>query len=399
MRQIQIETAPVFEPLLNPSRYKGAFGGRGSGKSNFFAGLLIEDHLLNPGLRSVCIREIQKSLDQSAKRLLEDKIEALGVGDIFDIQRDRIHTPGGGLIIFQGMQNHTAESIKSLEGYGRAWVEEAHTLSARSMELLRPTIRGENSEIWFSWNPRHDDDPVDVLLRQKQIDGAIVVSANYDDNPWLPDVLRDEMAWDRDRDPDKYAHIWLGEYQRNSEARVFRNWRVEDFETPKNARFYFGADWGFANDPTALVRCWIDGRKLYIDYEAYAVGCEIDNTPKLFDTVPSSRDWPCIADSARPETISYMKHHGFPRIKSAKKGKDSVDDGVEFLKSYDILVHPRCKHTIDELSLYSYKVDKHTNEVLPILEDKHNHCLDAARYALESHRRAGVTVRRRSLGI
>jgi phage terminase large subunit len=296
---------------------------------------------------------------------------------------------GTGRIIFQGMQNHTADSIKSLEGYDRAWVEEAQSLSQHSLDLLRPTIRKPDSELWFTWNPRNEDDPVDALLRGPEPPpSATVIEVNYADNPWFPDVLREEMEYDRGRDPDKYAHVWLGKYLRNSDAQVFKNWRVEDFNTPVDATLRFGADWGFASDPTVLVRCFIEGRTLYIDYEAYAVGCEIVNIPELFMTVPEAEKWPIVADSARPETISHVKKHGFPRILPALKGPKSLEEGVEWLKSFEIVVHPRCKHTIDELSLYSYKIDKLTEIVLPILEDKENHVIDALRYACEGVRRA-----------
>lgn len=202
----------MFEPLLAPSRYKGAYGGRGSGKSHFFAELLVEDHIREPGLRSVCIREVQKSLKESAKRLVADKIDGLGVGSMFNVLSDRIETPGDGVIIFQGMQDHTADSIKSLEGFGRAWVEEAQTLSERSLQLLRPTIRAANSELWFSWNPRRRIDPVDVFLRGKPPKDAIVVSANWDDNPFFPDVLEQERSHDYEFNEDQYGHVWEGEY-------------------------------------------------------------------------------------------------------------------------------------------------------------------------------------------
>lgn len=386
---LRIETPRVFLPLLSQSRYKGAHGGRGSGKSHYFAEALVERCLMQP-TRAVCVREIQKSLEQSVKRLISDKIGQLGVGPAFEIQDDRIKTPGDGLIIFQGMQNHTAESIKSLEGYDVAWVEEAQSLSQRSLDLLRPTIRNDGSELWFSWNPRFATDPVDKLLRgPDRPPGAIVVEANWRDNPWFPKVLREEKDWDQKRDPDKYAHIWLGGYQKNSQARVFHNWRAgspDEFLPQAADRFYYGADWGFSIDPTVLVRCYLDGRTLYVDREAYKVGCEIDATPSLFDAVPGARKWPIRADSARPETISYMNRNGF-QIVPAVKGAGSVEDGVEFLKSCDIVVHPDCRHTIDELSLYSYKIDKQTEEVLPVLEDKQNHCIDAMRYALEGARR------------
>lgn len=386
--KIEIETPRAFKPLLNPCRYKGAHGGRGSGKSHFFGELLVERCLMQK-TSAVCVREVQKSLSQSVKKLLEMKIEKLGVGHLFHVHDTRIDTPHGGMIIFQGMQNHTAESIKSLEDYDVAWVEEAQSLSQRSLDLLRPTIRKPGSELWFSWNPNLPTDPVDVLLRgDEPPPGAVVVEANYRDNPWLPDELVKEIAYDQRRDPDKFAHVWLGGYQRNSEARVFRNWTVEEFETPKGAIFRFGADWGFAVDPSVLIRCFIDGRRLYVDYEAYMIGCEIDQLPDLFDRIPESRRFFITADSARPETISYMQKHGYPKINAAIKGPKSLEEGIEFLKTFDIVVHPRCQHVIDELTLYAYKKDPVTEQVMPILEDKHNHTIDALRYACEGVRKA-----------
>ena len=393
---LSIPTPRVFKPLLSPARYRGAYGGRGSGKSHFFAELLVE-RCLQQKTNAVCVREVQKSLSQSVKRLLELKIADLGVGQYFEIQESKILCPYGGMIIFQGMQNHTAESIKSLEGYDIAWVEEAQSLSQRSLDLLRPTIRKPGSELWFSWNPSMPTDPVDALLRgDSPPPNAVVVQANYRDNPWLPDVLLDELDYDLKRDPEKFAHVWLGEYQQNSEARVFRNWTIEEFEAPAGASFRFGADWGFSVDPSVLVRCYIDGRRLYVDYEAWMVGCEIDQLPDLFDRIPESRKWFITADSARPETISYMQKHGFPKINPARKGAGSLEEGIEFLKSFDIVVHPRCQHVIDELTLYRYKTDPLTNQVMPVLEDKDNHTIDALRYACEAARHASkpVTIRR-----
>lgn len=389
MSTLQIKTPRWAVPLLKPCRYKCAFGGRGSGKSHFFAELMIEEHIANANLSSVCIREIQKTLDNSVKRLLEKKISDLGVSHLFDIKEREIRSKiGKGHIIFQGMQNHTADSIKSLEGYDRAWVEEAQSLSQRSLDLLRPTIRKEGSEIWFSWNPYKIDDPVDAFFRgDNPPENSSVIHVNFSDNPWLPEVLKIEMEYDRRRDFDKYHHVWLGDYVKNSEKRVFKNWTVEEFETSPNAQFRFGADWGFASDPTCLIRCYVEGRKLYVDYEAYRLGCEIVDTPSLFMTVPESEKWPITADSARPETISHMKKNGYPKIVPAIKGKNSVDEGVEFLKSYDIIVHPRCVHLIDELTHYSYKEDDITGKILPILEDKHNHLIDSLRYACEADRR------------
>jgi phage terminase large subunit len=385
---LAIETPRVFKPLLAPARYKGAHGGRGSGKSHFFAELAVEESITRK-TDIVCVREVQQSLDQSVKKLLESKIDALGLGSRFEITERQIRSDLGGLIIFQGMQNHTAESIKSLEGYDRAWVEEAQSLSQRSLDLLRPTIRKPDSELWFGWNPNFATDPVDALLRcDDPPPDSVVVRANYEDNPWFPDVLRAEMEYDKKRDPEKYAHVWLGDYQQHSEARVFKNWKVEEFDRPPGTVYRLGADWGYAIDPSVLIRCSIDGNRLYVDHEAYMVGCEIVQLPDLFDRVPESRKWFITADSARPETISHMQKNGYPKINAAVKGARSLEEGVAFLQAYDIVVHPRCKHVIDELTLYRYKQDPLTGKVLPVLEDKHNHCIDALRYACEGVRKA-----------
>lgn len=385
--RLQIKIPEAFQSLLPPSRYKGAYGGRGSGKSHFFAELVIAESVTRK-TDIVCVREIQRSLEHSVKKLLEQKIEALGLNARFAVQQNHIESDLGGIIIFQGMQTHTADSIKSLEGYDRAWVEEAQSLSQRSLDLLRPTIRKPGSELWFSWNPNFPDDPVDKLLRgDDPPPDAMVVRSSYRDNPWLPDVLKAELEYDRKRDPDKFAHVWLGEYQRNSEARVFRNWKVEEFECTPGTIFRLGADWGYAIDPSVLVRCSIDGKRLYVDHEAYLIGCEIDQLPDLFDRVPESRAWFITADSARPETISYMQKHGYPKINPAIKGARSIEEGIAFLQSFDIVVHPRCQHVIDELTLYSYKQDPLTGKVLPLLQDKHNHCIDSLRYACEGARK------------
>jgi phage terminase large subunit len=385
--KLRPETAEWFVPFLKPSRYKGAYGGRGSGKSHAFAQYIVA-RCASAKTDVVCLREVQKSLKQSVKKLIESKIEALGLGGLFEIQHDRIKTPHGGIIIFEGLANHTSESIKSLEGFDIAWFEEAQVASQRSLDLLRPTIRKPGSELIFSWNPRFDTDPIEQLLRgANPPPDSTVVEVNFVDNPWFPDVLKDEMEYDKRRDPDKYAHIWLGNYVQNSEARVFRNWSIEEFDSPPDAIHRLGADWGFAIDPTVLVRCHIIGRKLYIDYEAYRINCEITDTPSLFLSVPDAEKWPITADSARPETISHMRRNGFPKIVPAVKGPKSVEEGVEWLKSFDIVVHPRCQHTIDELTLYAYKTDPLTGKVLPILEDKDNHVIDAIRYACEGARR------------
>jgi phage terminase large subunit len=215
------EVARVFKPLLQPSRYRGAHGGRGSAKSNFFAEQLIVDCLDEKGMLALCIRETQLSLKQSSKRLVETKIQDLGVGYAFKVWQDRIETPGDGVMVFQGMQDHNAESVKSFEGFKRAWLEEAQAISNRSLALLRPTLRASGSEIWASWNPRRKTDAVDEFFRSGKIIGASVVEANWRDNPWFPPELEAERQIDLIKYPDRYDHIWEGGYARALEGAYF----------------------------------------------------------------------------------------------------------------------------------------------------------------------------------
>lgn len=387
MSTLRIRTPRAFAPLLSPSRYKGAYGGRGSGKSHFFAELTIENAILTPEYRQVCIREVQRSLEQSVKRLLEDKIKALNVGAYFTVLDSQIRTKNGGLIIFQGMQNHTAESIKSLEGYHVAWVEEAQSLSEKSLRLLRPTLRRPGSELWFSWNPNQPTDPVDRLLRNNPPDDATIVDVNWKDNPWFPVELKRELAFDFRVDPDAAEHIWNGGYWQKSDAQVLHGkWYIDSF-TPEDHWDgpYYGADWGFSNDPTVLVKLWIDvpNNRLFIEYEAWGLGVDVGpDTSRLFREVPGAECGLIRADNSRPETISAQKKEGWNVI-PAPKWSGSIEDGVGHLRSYDeIVIHTRCRHTASQARLYSHKVDRLTGDVLRDIEDKHNDTWDAVRYAL-----------------
>lgn len=371
-----------------PVRYRAVYGGRGSAKSHSYAGALVLKAAEKP-LRVGCYREIQRSIRDSVKRLLDDKIETAGLKDFYQSTDTEIRGANGSLFIFNGLRSNP-DAVKSTEGLDIAAVFEANKVSQRSWDLLIPTVRKVGSEIWAEWNPEFATDPVDEMFRGEAgaPPGSIVRKVNWDQNPFFPEVLKQELEWDKKRDPEKYAHIWLGEYQKNSESRVFRNWTVQEFDRPDGTLFRLGADWGYSIDPSVLVRCSIEGNRLYVDYEAYMIGCEIVNLPDLFDRVPESRKWFITADSARPETISYMRSHGYPKMNHAQKGAKSVEEGIAFLQNFDIVVHPRCKHLIDELTLYSYKTDPLTGEVLPLLEDKNNHVIDALRYACEGIRRA-----------
>lgn len=220
---LQIETPRIFLPLLAPARYKGAHGGRMGMKSHFFAEMLIEQCVMRQ-TRAVCIREVQKSIKQSVKLLLEDKIKALGVGALFDVLETEIrHRKNGSLIIFQGMQNHTADSIKSLENFDVAWWEEAQTASQKSLSLLIPTIiRKPSAELWFSWNPVTEDDPIEILLRgPNKVEGAVLIYTSYKDNKYLDPEVIAEIEAERKRDPNQFAHVYLGQYRKSLDGAVY----------------------------------------------------------------------------------------------------------------------------------------------------------------------------------
>lgn len=383
---LRILTPRVFEPLLYPSRYKGAYGGRGSGKSHHFAEKVIQAALTSPK-RIVCIREVQKSIKESVKRLLEDKIKALEVGSYFQVLDREIRGINGSLIIFQGMQDHTAESIKSLEGYDIAWVEEAQSLSARSLRLLRPTIRKQSSELWFTWNPMSADDPIDAFLRGDNVPpDSKVVQANWSDNPWFPSELERERIFDLKYNSGTYDHVWEGAYLVNSDSQIFAGkYRIDDFEVLDTWDGpYQGGDLGFSQDPTAAIRCYIANDVLYVSHEAYKTKLELDDTATfLKGRIPDFDRYTTRWDNSRPESISYFKRHGLPRSEPVKKWTGSIEDGIQFLRSFrEIVIHTRCNELAREFRLYSYKVDPRTGDITTKIIDAYNHGIDALRYAL-----------------
>ena len=381
MDQAKVSFPPVYKFLTEPARYKVIYGGRGSGKSWAVARFLLGMGYQTK-LRILCAREIQKSISDSVWKLLCEQIDAMGLVGFYTPTRDAIRGANGTEFIFKGLRSNTQE-IKSMEGIDLCWVEEAQAVSADSWDILIPTIRKKGSEIWITFNPLDATDPTFQRFVINPPAGALVRKVNYTENPYFPEVLKTEMEWLKSKDYQSYLHIWEGEVRKHSNALIFAGYfRVEEFETPNGVRFYHGADWGFATDPTVLVRFFIKEKTLYIDQEAWAVGCEIDNTPALFEKIETSCRWPIGADCSRPETISYMRRHGF-NIRGAKKWAGSVEDGIEFLKTFDIVIHPRCQHTIDEFNHYSYKVDKQTGDVLPQIVDAWNHIIDSIRYGAD----------------
>lgn len=383
---MEVEFAGPLRFLFDPARYKVAYGGRGGAKSWGFArALLIE--AMRRKLRVLCARELQVSITDSVHKLLGDQIELLGLGGFYRVGKATIRGRNGSEFIFSGIRSNITK-VKSMEGIDICWVEEAEKVSEESWSVLIPTIRKAGSEIWVSFNPHEDTDPTYKRFIASPPPDAKVVKIGWRENPWFPEELRKEKDYLFSVDPEAAAHVWDGETRNMTDAQVLRGrFIVAPFEPdPSWDGPYYGVDWGFAQDPSTMVRVWVDdaARKLYVDHEAYGVGVELDDLATLFDVVPGGRIHISRADNARPETISHLQKRGYPKMRACAKGPGSVEDGVEHLRSYlQIVIHPRCVHTAEEARLWSYKMDRLTGDVLPELVDKHNHCWDAIRYALE----------------
>jgi phage terminase large subunit len=299
------------------------------------------------------------------------------------------------VFIFKGLA-HNIDSVKSTEGVDICWVEEADKVCQNSWDILIPTIRKPNSKFIVTFNPTHDDDPVyEMFVKIGQPD-TIKQLVNYHDNPHFPEVLRKEMEHMKSTNYEKYLHVWEGELRTVSDAQVFKGkYSVEEFSSEGVENFYHGMDFGFANDPSVVVRCFIRGQNLYVDREAYGYHVELTELHHLIRKVVDSRFEKIKADCARPETISFLHQPqaGGWNISPAKKYSGSVLDGIEYLRGFKkIIVHPSCIHAAEEFKRYSFKIDKRTNEILPIPVDDYNHVLDSLRYSMDDLIKQNVTI-------
>jgi len=393
---MQIKIPTKFQFLLKEkSRFKVAYGGRGGGKSeNIARALLIlalspKNIFDKKAIRILCAREYQSSITDSVHKIFSDIINQYELHSYFTITKSSIKTVNGSEFIFKGISNDPLQ-IKSTSGIDICWVEEAEKVSSESWNFLTPTIRNENSEIWVSFNPNDKNDPTYKMFVENPLPDTIAVKVNYYDNPYFDkSPIKNEMLYDREHNPELYQNKWLGEVKQLSDALIFKGkYKIKEFETPstdkiQDNRFFFGVDFGFSSDAFAVVRCFIVDSELFIDYEAGGVHIPIVDLYKYIDKIPESKKWLIYGDSSRPETINHIRMTDGYNINPCDKWKGSVEDGIEHLRGYkQINIHPRCKNLIDEFSLYCYKVDKTTGEVLPIIVDKYNHYIDALRYSL-----------------
>jgi phage terminase large subunit len=392
-------------------RYRVVHGGRGSVKSWTIARALIV-LAYKKKLRILCAREYMKSIRESVHFLLKSQIERMGLSEEFTVRdTEIICNVTGSQFIFAGL-HHNVASLKSIEAVDICWIEEGETTSQASWDTLDPTIRKPGSEIWISFNPIQETDPVFQMfaLPHKRLPGAVVLQVGWDDNPWLPRVLRQQAEYMREHDPERYEHIWGGKTWFKNDAQVLNGkWGVKEFDIAGHFSGgpYFGADWGFSQDPTALTKSFVEvlnpedvgktfttssgdeayvalRRNLYIAEEAFALGCETRDLPAMFDTVSDVRKYIIKADNARPETISHMKSENF-MIEACEKWPGCVEDGVTYLRGFEhIYIHPSCTHMYEEARLWSHQVDRLTSAVSRKLKPGYEHGWDSVRYAHET---------------
>jgi phage terminase large subunit len=398
--KVRIELPPKLIWVFSGSaRYRGARGGRGSGKTVSFAKMIaIRGYMFaEAGISGLllCGREFMNSLEDSSMEEIKQAIKnEPWLNDYYDIGEKYIRTKNRKVWFgFAGLR-HNLDSIKSKARILIAWIDEAETVSDIAWQKLLPTVRADNSEVWVTWNPEVDGSPTDDRFWKNMPENSKIVEMNYPDNPWFPDVLEQERLNDRARlDDQTYAWIWDGAYRENSDAQILANkYRVADFEPqPHWDGPYYGLDWGFSQDPTAGVKCWIGDGCLWIEHEAGKVGLENDDIAEyMIKRLPGIELHTVRGDSARPETISHVKSKGkdnkrenLPKLEAVEKWDGSVEDGIAHLRSYkEIVIHTRCKEITTEARRYSYKVDRLTGDVLTTIVDKFNHYIDATRYAL-----------------
>lgn len=425
--KIDLSYAPPFAPLfddLHPQArkmFKVWRGGRGSMKSwSVGKGVVWKGYKTKR--KMLCGREFQNSMADSVQALIRGQADQIGLGDHYrHTETESECLDSKSIISYKGLKQNI-NNLKSLEGYNLFWIEEGQTISQKSLDTILPSIRASNTEIIITYNPDAEDDPIHQFVNSLPDHLVYLCDVNWPDNPWLPESLIiqkdlrlrriEESTNDEERaiEQEAYDQIWMGKTRKASRARIFAGKcvqqdfvveRIQGHATLADGHYingkpadgpYYGADWGFASDPTAGVRSWICDECIYIDHELYEYRLELDKTPQALRTIPGLEKHMVRADNARPETISFCRT---PRpddtgivqpglnIVAVEKWPDSVEDGITILKSFKkIVMHSRCRNFWEEARYYSYKVDAKTNDVLTDVIDKYNHLWDALRYAL-----------------
>jgi phage terminase large subunit len=375
---------PFIPFALEKRRYKVAYGGRGGGKSQNFARLLLME-AMSRRCRILNARAVQRSLKESIYQLYSDLIHHYRLEHLFHLRSDCIEAKNGSKLLFMGLNGSQSHSLRSLEQIDICFIEEAEEVEEQAWQNLQPTIRGQDSEIWVSFNPKSSDSAVYKRFIEHEREDCLIKQINYDKNPFLPAVLYNEMLYDKTHHYERYRHIWLGELSSHSEELIFHGCfeEAELGEPPPEAHLYHGLDFGFAHDPTVLISCSIEKHKLYIWRELYLYSHAVEAVAeRLRPAVPP--DQIIYADDSRPELISCYRRQDFA-MRAAKKGPHSIIEGLSYLQRFErIIIDGSCTHLLNEMRRYRYKRDRNTGDLLAQPEDRHNHGIDALRYALSS---------------
>lgn len=390
MTDVHVNLPQPLVEVLGPERgsyvYRVLKGGRGSGKSVGAATIAAIWGFTEP-LRILCVRQFQNSIQESFYREVVDALELHPwLKEHYTITKESITGKNGTQFIFKGLDRNP-QSIKSLAKIDLTIVEEAEDIPEQSWVNLEATVlRQPKSEIFVIYNPRKENSPVDYRFIKNKAPRSIVAELNYSDNPFFPEGLETLRKRDLEIfDYPLYQHIWLGAYLKNSKSQIFNGrYEAKEFEPDPSWSMFQGLDWGYSQDPTAAIRAYVHDECLWISHEAGGVGIELDDVPRAVASIPDFHRYAVRADSAQPAMISHVKHRGLPMIVPALKGKGSVLDGIQFIRSFRrVYIHPRCKQTLNEFATYSWKVDRLSGDVLDTPVDANNHWIDALRYALE----------------
>jgi phage terminase large subunit len=381
----------IVANFAQPSRHRVFKGGRGSAKTRSLAlmSAIKVFELAQQGREGVwlCSREHLNSLSESSFEEIRQAIISVDwLANYFDIGERYIRTQNRRIeFAFAGLRVNL-DSIKSKARILGNWTDEAENVSEAAWRKLIPTIREEGSENWVSYNPESEHSATHKRFIENPPTDCVTTEINWRDNPWFPDVLNLERLDDQRLRPEVYEHVWEGGFLTITDAQIFSGkYDIAEFEPGKDWHGpYFGMDFGFSQDPTVATEWWVHDSRLYCRHEAGRVKLELDDTAQYFaQRIPNISMSAIRADSARPESISYLKRYGLPRITGVKKWAGSVEDGIAHMKSYDkIVIHPDCPETAREFRLYSYKVDRLSGDVLTTIMDANNHFIDSARYAI-----------------
>lgn len=383
--EIPSKLIPAFQNLTT-NEYDAIVlkGGRGGAKSQALAAIGILESYIDDGV-ILCCREIQKSIDDSIHSVIVSSIHDRGLQSHFKIlDKEITNLVTGARFIFAGLKSNIT-SIKSINKLRVVLVDEAENVTQHSWDVLRPTPRYGKTRLYVVFNPRFETDATWQEFIVKQDARTLVITINWQDNPWFPESLNNQRLRDARGDAGRYQWIWGGDFLKIADNAILAKLlKVREFDVDwKFGDPLIGVDWGFSVDPAAVVECFVKDRTLFIRNAGAKIGLRLDDTAEwLIKHVPNIKKYTSRADNSRPETINKV-NNDIPLMKPCIKWPGCVEDGVATLLSFDeIVIHPDAECSFAELTSYSYKLDKF-GEPTTVIEDRNNHYADALRYAIE----------------